>query len=112
MVGAPLDDGTVSDAGRAYLFDGDPMSPGYGDLLATLENPTPTFFDEFGWAMAPVGDTMALVSAHKENGPTDNGIVYLFDVDPVSPNLGDVLMTINNPTPTVRGYVRRGDCHL
>jgi cysteine-rich repeat protein len=52
LVGAPGGTGT---AGHAFLFDG-----GSGDLLLTLDNPTPQAGDGFGASVAAVGSSLVV----------------------------------------------------
>jgi hypothetical protein len=89
LVGAVGDDTGGAFAGSAYLFD-----VTTGALLHTLNNPTPTVGDQFGWSVALSGD-IALVSANSDDtGANNSGAAYLFDVI-----TGALLHTLNNPTP-------------
>ncbi len=104
LVGAHSDNTSADNAGSAYFFDG-----ATGDLLLTLNNPTPEPDDAFGFSVATTPDGNLLVGAFLDNtGTTDAGSVYLFDpatcdgtdgtVDQVC-NIPD--LTISNPTPEV-----------
>jgi filamentous hemagglutinin family protein len=96
LIGAPdhipdFDIGkTVAGPGSAYLFDGDTR-----ELLSTINNPTPTENDAFGFSVAEVG-TNILIGAFGDDpgGIVDAGSAYLFDGD-----TGERLLTLNNPTP-------------
>ena len=98
LVGAPLDDTDGADAGAAYLFDGDPDSPDFGRLLATLRNPTPAAGDRFGFAVAGVGAYPLVGAPGDDEGADDAGAAYLFDADPGSATFGQPLRTFRRPT--------------
>jgi hypothetical protein len=90
LVGAPGDDTGATDAGAAYLFDGNS-----GALLQTFLNPTPAASDRFGEAVAADPYDQVLVGAPGDDtGATDAGAAYLFDA-----NSGALLQTYLNPTP-------------
>ncbi len=90
LVGVAFDDAGALNAGSAYLFDGNT-----GNLLLTINNPTPAEGDQFGHAVATTPNGDLLVSAFADNtGATSAGSAYLFDG-----NTGHLLLTINNPTP-------------
>jgi len=89
VVGAPLEDATGTDSGRAYVF-----SVSTGALLLTLNNPTPAGNDYFGNFVAASGDFI-VVSAYGDNtGASDAGSAYVF-----SASTGALLQTLNNPAP-------------
>jgi hypothetical protein len=86
VIGAPGDSTSQPNAGAVYLFDA-----GTGQLLRTLQNPTPVTGEQFGHAVAASG-TDILVGA-----PTDGktpGAAYLFDG-----TTGMLLQRFQNPTP-------------
>jgi len=98
LVGAPLDDTAAIDSGAVYLFDGKT-----GMLLHSFFNPTPRMDDQFGRAVAAVGDNV-LVGARfadvlSEDGATvdieSTGAAFLFDVE-----TGNLLQTFYSPTPS------------
>jgi Ca2+-binding RTX toxin-like protein len=95
IVGASFAEGSGSYAGAAYIFD-----VATGNLLQTLNNPTPAFGDNFGSSVAIDGN-YAVVGAenHHEGGATDAGAAYIFDVA-----TGNLLHTLNNPTPATDDY--------
>ena len=62
-----------------------------GDVMLTINNPTPAPNEEFGRSVAAFG-TNILVGASGENNGV--GVVYLLDG-----TTGERLLTINNPTP-------------
>jgi Ca2+-binding RTX toxin-like protein len=89
IVGAHFDDTGASDAGSAYIYDVDT-----GNLLFTLNNPTPENNEEFGSNVAIDGN-YAIVGAHVDNtGASGAGSAYIYDI-----NTGNLLFTLNNPTP-------------
>ena len=74
LVGAPYDDTTAEDSGRAYLFDGTT-----GSTLLTIDNPTPEPTDYFGFAVSSVGTYLLFVGAvHGETNFVNSGAAYLF----------------------------------
>lgn len=102
--GNPASDWTAPNAGAVFMFDADPASPTFGDLIHVFENPDPANAvdrDDFGGAVAARSGRL-LVGAQQENfGANHAGGGYLFDSDPLSPTFGDVLATFVNPTPGV-----------
>ncbi len=91
LIGAPFDDalddagGVISDAGVAYLFDGNT-----GFLLHTFVDPTPADDEQFGVALAGLGNNVLVGAPFDNNG----GTVYLFDG-----SSGDLIRAFDNPTP-------------
>jgi len=94
VVGAYGDDTGASDAGAAYVFDA-----ASGNLLRTLDNPTPAASDWFGWSVAVSGSTVVVGAYQDDAGATDAGSAHVFDA--VS---GTLLRTLSNPTPAVGDY--------
>ena len=76
IVGANGDEG---EAGAAYLFDADPSSPAFGEMLHTFANPTPDPGDRFGWPVAALGDNVLVGSNFDDSGGPNAGTAYLFD---------------------------------
>ncbi len=89
VVGAYQDDAGATDAGAAYVFDA-----ATGNLLRTLNNPTPAASDIFGYSVAVSGSTVGVGARQDDTGATDAGAAYIFDVA-----TGNLLRTLNNPTP-------------
>jgi len=89
LIGAPGDDTGATNAGTAYLFDGDT-----GSLLKTFLNPTPATDDHFGLSVAAVGDNVLVGAPQDDTGDTDAGAAYLFNG-----TTGSLLQTFVNPTP-------------
>lgn len=92
LVGAATEDIGARDAGVVYLFDG-----GTGQLLRTIENPTPADFDLFGLSITVVGNNIAIAAGLDDTGVEDGGTVYLFDGN------GSLITTIVSPQPVFRG---------
>jgi len=67
-----VDVGGVDDAGAVYMFEGYT-----GDLIRVLQNPDPDEQDNFGVAVAAVGDDV-LVGAHLDDAGAENaGAVFV-----------------------------------
>ena len=74
VVGAPFDDGSASNAGAAYVFDGQT-----GALRHELRQPAPAPSDGFGWAVTAT-DRRILVGAPFADGVGANaGGAFVFD---------------------------------
>ncbi len=96
----PFDDTMGQDAGAVYLFDGDPSSPTFGDLLKILFSPTPGRSDQFGFSVTDFGKLVLIGEPDPLSAPGP-GTAYLFDADPSSPTFGNLLQTILNPDPNI-----------
>lgn len=88
VVGAAQDDTGASNAGAAYVFDA-----ATGNLLRTLNNPTPAADDHFGCSVAISGSTVVV------GAPFDSGSAYVFDAV-----TGNLLQTLVNPNPADYDY--------
>jgi hypothetical protein len=77
----------ISGAGRVYIFDTD------GNLLTTLQAPTPEENAEFGNAVAISGDTVVVGEHRADVEVINEGRAYVFDLD------GNLLATLQSPTP-------------
>jgi hypothetical protein len=90
LISASGDDAGGTNNGAAYLFD-----VTTGALLQTFTNPTPGANDNFGSAVALVGDKALIAAQNDDTGALLNtGAVHLFDV-----TTGAHLRTFANPTP-------------
>ena len=78
VIGARADDTGARDAGVVYLFDGDPSSSNFGTLLRTFLNPNPDDLDQFGYAVAGVGEQVLVGTLQGNTGAVDAGVAYLF----------------------------------
>ena len=87
VVGAPSDDSTGTNAGRAYLYD----AIG-GARLQIFENPTPDTNDAFGHAVSISGNRVVVGVPSDDTTGTDSGSAYVFDA-----NTGALLHTLANP---------------
>jgi hypothetical protein len=98
LIGAISDDNMATNAGIAYLFHTN------GTRLTTFTNPSPAYVlplypepelgDWFGYAIAPLGNDRALVSAPFNEGEfccAYSGTVYVFNTN------GTLVTTIHNP---------------
>lgn len=89
VVGAPYDDTGATNAGSAYVFDA-----ASGNLLQTLNNPTPAADDRFGCTVAVSGSAIVVGAPYDDTGATDAGSAYVFDA-----TSGNLLRTLNNLIP-------------
>jgi hypothetical protein len=88
LVGATGEDLGAQDAGAAYLFDG-----ANGQLVLTIQNPTPVVGEAFGSAIATVGNNIAITAAFDGTAAVNGGAVYLFDGN------GNLINTLVSPQP-------------
>jgi len=89
LVGARFDDSVGEDAGAAYVFDA-----ASGDLLHKLTSPAPAPGDEFGYAVAGVGNDLLVGARLDDTAAEDAGAAYLFDG-----LTGALLQTYVSPAP-------------
>ena len=95
LVGVPSDDTGAENAGRAYVYD--LASPTPGVPVTTLNNPSPSVGDSFGYSVV-ISGTRVVVGAHRdETGRTNAGRVYVYDLASPAPTVP--LITLTNPTP-------------
>jgi len=93
LIGAYRKDVGALNDGAAYLFNTN------GTLLTTFTNPTPANSDEFGYALAAMGNDRVIISALRDNtGAAQAGAAYLFRTD------GTLLTTFTNPTPAADDF--------
>jgi len=81
-----------SKAGRVYIFDTD------GNLLTTLQAPTPEENAEFGNAVAIGGDIVVVGEYKADVESLNEGRAYVFDLD------GTLLATHQSPIPGAAAY--------
>ncbi len=91
LVGAPHDDAAGNGTGAVFLFDSS-----NGNLLRTFLNPTPANEDNFGRAVAAVGNNVLVGDSGDDTFGHDSGAAYLLDG-----TTGNLLQTFFHPTPTV-----------
>src|SRR5260221_14150517 len=53
--------------------------PAVGDLLLTINNPTPAAFDNFSISVAAVGNNVLIGALGDNTGGNDSGAAFLFD---------------------------------
>jgi hypothetical protein len=93
LIGARGKDALGTNAGCAYLFDGDPSSPTFGTQLASLL-PTGNAYDWIGCSVA-LDSGLALVGARGADvGAISPGAAFLFDADPSSPTFGQQMLKL------------------
>jgi len=76
VVGAYSDDLGATNAGRVWMYDlasATPLAP-----LTVLTNPSPAVGDNFGWAVAIDGMTVAVGAPFDDTSATDRGAAYVF----------------------------------
>ena len=93
-VGTANDDTGASNAGTVYVYN-----VTTGALLRTINNPIPTANDYFGTSVSLSGNYLLVGTPNDDIGGTDTGTVYVYDV-----TTGQLLKTINNPSPTASDY--------
>jgi hypothetical protein len=105
-VGAMLEDGGATQAGRAYVISGQTW-----EVLRTLESPNPEWWGAFGMSVASAGDVNAdgcpdlVVGTYKEDGGASNaGRAYIFDG-----GTGELLYTLQSANPQTDGFF---GCHV
>ena len=87
-IGAPLEDRGATDTGAVYIFNTN------GTLLTTITNPTPAAGDYFGFQIVVLGNDRLVITAPRDKATGFvSGTAYVMDLN------GDLLATINNPTP-------------
>lgn len=89
LVGAPGADLGERNTGAAYQFN-----PESGEQLWTFENPNPDFGDQFGFALASVGDYVVVGAPRDDTRGEDAGAAYVFNG-----KTGAYLYPIYSPVP-------------
>jgi hypothetical protein len=89
VVGAQYDDAEATDSGQAYIFNATT-----GALIATLKNPTPAVFDQFGRFVSVSGNTVVVGAITDDTTAADSGQAYVFDA-----TTGALIAILDNPTP-------------
>jgi len=87
VIGAPSAAGGASAAGAVHVFDRTS-----GNLLATIQNPTPEPGDQFGSAVAAAAANVLIGAPGDDTAALDTGAAYLFDA-----GTGTLLQTFLNP---------------
>jgi outer membrane protein assembly factor BamB len=84
VVGATQDDTGATNNGQVYVFNATT-----GVLIVTLDNPTPSIGDEFGYSVSVSGNTVVVGAA--DSGPAD-----VFNA-----TTGALIATLDNPSPSI-----------
>lgn len=87
VVGARSNDIFGQDAGRAYIFDADS-----GNLRFTLDDPTPSGFDLYGFSVATDNGLALIGEPNDSTNGLRRGQAHLYDA-----NTGALLFTYNDP---------------
>ncbi|GEP40960.1 cadherin-like beta sandwich domain-containing protein [Brevifollis gellanilyticus] len=85
VVGARLDDTGASSSGTTYVYDmtsGTPTVP-----VTTLNNPAPGSGDQFGFAVAILGDRVAVGAAGDSSAVNNGGNVFVYDLASGTPTV-------------------------
>ncbi|MEQ1751158.1 MAG: MBG domain-containing protein, partial [Prosthecobacter sp.] len=103
VVGAYADDTGASEAGSVYVYD--LSSPTSTAPAATLNNPSPSAQDFFGYSVA-ISGTRVVVGApydsFAETGPSNTGSAYVYDMRSGTPT--QPVTKLNNPSPAYGDY--------
>ena len=92
IIGYSGDDSSATDTGSARVYGVN------GNLLATINNPTPAAYDRFGHRLAAFGNEGAIIGTmYKDTGASQAGSAYLFSIPatPASPSLAIQRTTTN-----------------
>lgn len=93
VVGAPYSTVAGLEAvGQAFVYDA-----ATNDLLAVLNNPVPAVGDQFGNSVAVSGKYVVVAARYDDDGASDAGSVYIYDLTSLTPTTP--IVTLNNPTP-------------
>src|SRR5439155_508584 len=71
-------------------------------LLHVIPNPSPAFYDYFGYSVAISGTRVVVGAYHDETGANDAGSAYVYDLSSETPTLP--VMTLSNPSPAAYDY--------
>ena len=98
IVGAPGSGLSGSGNGAAYVFDANPDSTTFGQLLATLTIPSPVVGTgaQFGAAVGTTNTNIVIGAPGTSGG---QGEAYEFEGDTTQSNFGALLLAIPNPDP-------------
>lgn len=96
VVSAPRDDTMGNDSGRAFAYD--LSSPTPGVPTAILTDSSPAADDLFGMSLSLSGDMVAVGAHLDDDGASNSGSVYCFDLASVTPEVA--VASIDNPGPS------------
>jgi hypothetical protein len=94
-VGASADDAGAIDSGSVYVYDLGGLTPAVPSV--TIPNPNPSSEDRFGHAVA-VSEPRVAVGAYLDNGPTDSGRAYTFNMTSATPSIPSATLVKGTPT--------------
>ncbi len=97
VVGAELDDAGAVDSGTAYVYNLNSPTPWIP--VYTLANPSPAAGDRFGCAVSIAGNRVVIGASKDDNGATDAGMAYVYDLAGAGPTVP--LYTLADPGPVV-----------
>lgn len=100
VIGASDDRTGARDVGSAYVFDIASGSP--GQVIHTINNPSPSSFEEFGRSVAISGNRIVIGSPDDNKVTSNSGSVSLYDLSSPNPHQPSVL--IDNPSPAENDY--------
>lgn len=95
VVGAPRDDGEVSNAGRAYVYDLSSSTPALPTQV--VANPAPAISDEFGCAVAVSGPHLVVAAWLDDGVGVDAGDVRIYDLTTAFPSTPVASLTWQDP---------------
>ena len=84
----------LAGAGSAFVFDGDPSSPKFGEVVLTLHNPAPGPGANFAYSVAATESTIVVGAPRNNTGARKAGDAYQFDAA-----TGKLLNSLHNPVP-------------
>ncbi len=95
VIGAHGDMTGAANAGSAYVYD---MSSGTPTLpVATLNNPSPAEYDNFGTSLAISGTRVVVGAPFDDTEAIDTGSVYVYDLGSGTPTVP--VAALHNPSP-------------
>jgi hypothetical protein len=95
VVGAHRDDTGATDAGSAYVYDLDSVTPHMP--VHTLNKPSAADYDVFGSSVAISGSRVAVGAQADNSNAVDAGSAYVYDLSSGTPTVP--VATLNNPSP-------------
>lgn len=97
VVGAYRDDAGKTDAGSAYVYDLNSVTPTVP--VHTFNNPAAVASDQFGCSIAVSGNFVSVGANLDDAGTTDAGSMYLYDLNSTTPTVP--IAVLDNPTNAV-----------
>ncbi len=96
-IGASLEDTGASNAGSAYVYDLNSVTPTVP--VAVFNNPSPATDDQFGSSIAVSGSRVVIGASRDDTGARNSGSAYVYDVSSATPTVP--VGVFNNPTPAI-----------